>query len=123
MKRIIALVLIVAMALTLSGCGVPNGFTKNTYKITKEAISVLNNVADGKIGTAAAVIQLSDLYEALEPEIAALTDEDERSNAVNVLHSLGATIYIIDKANFQVSDKDMMRIRNTANSLEWLLKG
>ena len=101
MKRIIALVLVMAMALTLSGCGIPDGFTKSTYTTAKEAISVLNNFADGNIGAAAAVVQLSNLYVTLEAEVATLTDTTELSNALEVLNSMGSTIYIIDEANFR----------------------
>lgn len=68
MKRIIAFVLAISMALSLCGCSgqVPNGFTKESYKLCKEALEIMDDYMAGKMELEDAEKQLSEIYDELE---------------------------------------------------------
>ena len=123
MKRIISVILVMVMVLALSGCGAPDGFTKNTYKAAKEALSVINSFTSGKMDAAAAVIQLDTLAKSMEAETATITDAAEKANTTEIALILRGVIYTINRANGNVSDLEMNNIQITADILERKLKG
>ena len=64
MKRIVAIVLAFVMALSVCACGntVPPEMNKDTYKVGKKALTVMDKHLDGGIDAAEAEKQLTEVY-------------------------------------------------------------
>jgi len=124
MKKIISLILVLTIMLSLSACGsLPDGFTKNTYNVTKDAVEVLNSYLDGKSDANATITELDTLAKSLEAEKETISDAAEKSNTTNMAMKLRTIIYLVNRAGDNPSDMDLMSIRQTVSGLEQQLKG
>lgn len=89
MKRTIAPLLILSLTLSLCGCGSskPDGMTKETYNVGKQALKVMDSYLAEKATAEKADAQLSGLMDELETEADTLS---EKSNAGDVDAMSGA---------------------------------
>ncbi len=63
MKKFVSIILVLSLLLSLYACGsVPEGMTKETYEIGKQAIKVMDKYLNGKISATDAELQLAKLY-------------------------------------------------------------
>lgn len=85
MKRMIAILMCLAMMLSLCACGedVPGEMTKETYKQGKNAMEVMDKYLSGGIDAAEAEKQLSVVYEAIEAEKNSINPDPSNPNYVN----------------------------------------
>ena len=79
MKRTIALLLILSLTLSLCGCGSskPNGMTKETYNVGKQALKVMDSYLAEKTTAEKADAQLSGLMDELDAEADTLSKRSD----------------------------------------------
>lgn len=123
MKKIIAVSLILAIALSLCACGVPDGFTKTTYNAAKSAIKVVDAYLSDSKDAQTTVVELDELAVSVESEMSTITDATEQTNAMEISLTLRSFIYLINRSGGNLSDMDRFSIKSSRDTLERKISG
>lgn len=76
MRKLISLLLVTCMVFTLCACGsAPQGMSKETYKLGKQAIKVMDQYLAGKISDDEAFDKLDEIYELSDSELDRIRNE------------------------------------------------
>ena len=86
MKKILSAILVLAMLLSMTACGVkvPDGMTKETYSLGKDALKIMDQYLEEKIDLSTASDKLMEISDALDAESDVLEEEKE-SGSLDVL--------------------------------------
>ena len=85
MKRFVAILMCLLMVLSLCACGenVPAEMSKETYKLGKNALEIMDKYLSGGIDAAEAEKQLNSAYAAIEEEKNSINPNPSDPNYVN----------------------------------------
>lgn len=125
MKKGIVLVLALTMVLSMCGCGsnVPDDLTKETYRLGKKALEVMDSFLSDKIDVNEADEQLSDIFDALVAERESIKNSSDKNSNVKYRNNEMISFYInsFSSGMHSTVNGPMTDCQKSRDSLEMLL--
>ena len=92
MKKILSVILVLAMLLTMTACGakVPDGMSKETYSLGKDALKIMDQYLEDKIDLSTASDKLMAISDALEAE----RESGDPDAFQNIMQNSAVSFYI-----------------------------
>ena len=126
MKKLVCLLLVVALCISLGACGnsVPDGFTETTYNSGNEALKIMDKYLSGKIKADKVAEKLSTILEQLKAESEVLEQrvEDEDYDAMSSNYWNGSVTFWMSAVCAEMYSSGTTRCQTVRDNLENILK-